>query len=107
VTADQCFAAGITAGTTAFVSCSSPEARALSTRQDGQVGRDAVAATKASSDGKLGFQFSAVPGGCVRDEATGLTWESKTTDGGLHDTNGRTPTWAMAVLATQVSSSVP
>lgn len=81
VTADQCFAAG----SAAFVACSSPEARTLSTRQDGQVGRDAVAATNASSDGKLGFQFSAVQGGCVRDEVTGLTWEPKTADGGLHD----------------------
>lgn len=81
VGADQCFAAG----SNAFVACSSPEARALSTRQDGQLGRDAVAATNASSDGKLGFQFSAVPGGCVRDETTGLTWESKTADGGLSD----------------------
>ena len=98
VTADQCFAAGSFAtfaagnffpGRSAFASCSSPEARALSTRQDGQGGRDAVAATDASSDGKLGFQFSAVPGGCVRDEVTGLTWESKTTDVGLHDHRDR------------------
>ena len=35
--------------------------------------------------GKLGFDFTAVEGGCVRDNATGLTWEVKTTDGGLRD----------------------
>lgn len=81
VSADQCFAEG----SNAFVACSSPEARALSTMQDGQLGRDAAAVTNSNSDGKLGFQFSAVPGGCVHDEVTGLTWESKTADGGLHD----------------------
>lgn len=81
ISADQCFAAG----STAFVACSSPQARALSATQDGQLGRDAVATTNSNSDGKLGFQFSAVPGGCVHDEVTGLTWESKTADGGLRD----------------------
>ena len=83
VSMNQCFAEG----STTFVPCSSPQARALSTLQDGQVGRDAKPATNGDSDGKLGFQFSAVAGGCVRDEVTGLTWESKTNDGGLHDGN--------------------
>lgn len=87
VSADQCFAAG----SNTLVACSSPQARALSTAQDGQLGRDAVAGTNSSTDGKLGFQFSAVAGGCVRDEVTGLVWESKTADGGLRD-NTRTYT---------------
>lgn len=79
VSAQQCFAAG----SDALVACDSAPARALSPLQDGGLGRDAVGATNAGSDGKLGFQFSPLPGGCVRDEVTGLVWESKPADGGL------------------------
>ena len=89
VSADQCFAAG----SNTFMACSSSQARALSTTQDGQLGRDAVAGTNSSTDGKLGFQFSAVAGGCVRDEVTGLVWESKTADGGLRDNTRAYPNY--------------
>ena len=47
------------------------------------VGRDATHPD--NSDGKLGFSYSAVSGGCVKDNLTGLIWEVKTTDGGLRD----------------------
>jgi alpha-tubulin suppressor-like RCC1 family protein len=55
--------------------------------QDGQIGRDATLATNGSGDGKLGFGFSAVVGGCVLDNVTGLMWEVKTADAvpGLRD----------------------
>jgi hypothetical protein len=55
--------------------------------QDGQVGRDATLATNGSGDGKLGFSFTAVTGGCVQDNVTGLMWEVKTADAvpGLRD----------------------
>jgi len=69
------------------VSCSSAEAIALNDAQDGMVGRDAVTATNSDADGKLGFSFSAIAGGCVLDNVTGLMWEVKTTDGGLRDWN--------------------
>ena len=81
VSAIQCFAAG----SDALLACDSAQVRALSPLQDGALGRDATAATNASGDGKLGFQFSAVAGGCVRDEVTGLVWEPKPADGGLRD----------------------
>ena len=81
VSASQCFAAG----SDALVACDSVAARALSPLQDGALGRDAQAATNAGGDGKLGFQFSTVPGGCVRDEVTGLVWESKPADNGVRD----------------------
>jgi hypothetical protein len=54
-----------------------PLARALSSAQDGMVGRDVTANNPA--DGKLGFSFSPVAGGCVQDNVTGLMWEVKTT----------------------------
>ena len=47
------------------------------------LGRD-VSVTN-NTDGKLGFSFAAVTGGCVLDNVTGLMWEVKTTDGGLRD----------------------
>lgn len=52
-------------------------ARALNSAQDGMVGRDVTANNPA--DGKLGFSFSPVAGGCVQDNVTGLMWEVKTT----------------------------
>ena len=95
VDSSMCFAAG---NTTSFVSCNSPEARALNAQQDGMVGRDV--AYPDDSDGRLGFSYTkldASGGGllagstalwsCVKDNLTGLTWEVKTADGGLRDMN--------------------
>ena len=48
-------------------------------------GRDANPATNSNTDGKLGFSFAPVTGGCVQDNVTGLMWEVKTVDGGLRD----------------------
>ena len=67
------------------VACNSSGALALNNAQDGMVGRDVDGATNSSTDGKLGFSFTAVTGGCVLDNVTGLMWEVKTTDGGLRD----------------------
>lgn len=67
--------------------------------QDAQVGRDAT--KNDDSDGHADFSFtkisdsgatlaaSATSWNCVKDNVTGLTWEIKTTDGGLHDQNNR------------------
>jgi hypothetical protein len=52
-------------------------ARAQNSVQDGMVGRDVTANNPA--DGKLGFSFSPVAGGCVQDNVTGLIWEVKST----------------------------
>jgi hypothetical protein len=99
ITSSQCFAAG----GTSFYSCSSVAALALSSAQDGMVGRDVTAPD--GTDGVLGFSFSLVPktgGGtydkteCVKDNVTGLMWEGKTTGGartfGLLYTNYHTQT---------------
>lgn len=51
-------------------------ARALNSAQDGMVGRDVTA--NDPTDGKLGFSFTNVTGGCVQDNVTGLMWEVKT-----------------------------
>lgn len=85
ITASQCYMAG----SDALVACNSTGAIALSNAQDGMVGRDADAARNNPADGKLGFSFAAVAGGCVQDNVTGLMWEVKTTDGGLRDWNKR------------------
>jgi hypothetical protein len=70
--------------------------------QDGDHGRDVTANDPA--DGAAGFSFvkldaagapladqaaayATTPWHCVRDQVTGLTWEVKTNDGGLHDTD--------------------
>jgi pimeloyl-ACP methyl ester carboxylesterase len=65
--------------------------------QDCSHGRDAT--HNDDSDGRAGFSFTkldangnALPASasvwdCVRDEVTGLTWEVKTDDGGLRDTD--------------------
>lgn len=65
--------------------------------QDGDHGRDVDPAGNSDSDGRLGFAFTkrdadgaALPAAagswkCVRDEVTGLIWEAKTDDNGLHD----------------------
>jgi hypothetical protein len=68
-------------------------------------------------------RYSAVPGGCVLDNTTGLIWEVKTTDGGLRDWNNKytnfnstlgnqvsiqiTPTLAGVVPATQAQIDAP
>jgi len=63
--------------------------------QDAQFGRDAT--HNDDSDGHAGFSFtkisstgaelpaSATEWSCVKDNVTGLIWEVKTNDGGLHD----------------------
>jgi hypothetical protein len=81
VTAGQCYQAG----SDVLVACNSAGAIALSPAQDGMLGRDANLATNSNTDGNLGFNFTAVTGGCVQDNVTGLMWEVKTTDGGLRD----------------------
>jgi hypothetical protein len=105
-TASQCFEAG----SDLLVTCVSAGALALSPVQDGMVGRDATAATTGSADGKLGFSFSSIPGGCVLDQVTGLLWESKATDGGLRDRNktysNLTPLSAAYGAATDASGFV-
>jgi len=79
----------------------------LSPGQDAEFGRDAT--VNDDSDGNAGFSFtkldssgnpltdqtvaySMVSWDCVQDNVTSLTWEVKTTDGGLRDT-GHTYTW--------------
>lgn len=75
--------------------------------QDGQTGRDVLAAkgklTKVGG-GDAGFDFTKISAtgqklpanalvwSCVLDNHTGLLWEVKTIDGGLHDTT-KTYTW--------------
>ncbi len=68
-------------------------------RQDASFGRDVT--HNDNSDGHAGFSFtkldnlgnelqaSASEWSCIRDNVTGLIWESKTGDGGLHDKNER------------------
>ena len=70
--------------------------------QDADFGRDAT--NNFDSDGHAGFSFTKISGtgsslpasatswNCVKDNVTGLMWETKTTDGGLHDQN-HTYTW--------------
>lgn len=71
------------AGLAFLVACDSPEALALSDRQDGMLGRDAVDPNPA--DGRNGFSYAEVPGfgrdECIVDRATGLMWEGKTAAG--------------------------
>ncbi len=65
--------------------------------QDGDHGRDANTDTNLGGDGHLGFSFTKLDAAgntlasdanswaCVRDEVTGLIWEAKTDDWGIHD----------------------
>ena len=72
--------------------------------QDAEFGRDVDPTKNTDSDGTLGFSltkldaagvpladqsqpYTTTPWSCVRDEVTGLVWEIKTADGGLHDQN--------------------
>jgi len=66
--------------------------------QDAQLGRDADSATNNNSDGHKGFSFTKLDSSgialanqsgttfsCVKDNVTGLIWESKQTATGLHN----------------------
>ena len=80
----------------------------MSVPQDCDQGRDADSATNDESDGHAGFSFTRLnadgteytgsglynsdPWHCVQDNVTGLIWEVKTDDGGLHDKD-YTYTW--------------
>jgi hypothetical protein len=78
-----------------LMSCTNAAAIAYYDQQDGMVGRDVT--NPDTSDGKLGFKYTkldaagkALPANattwsCVKDNATGLTWEVKTADGGQRD----------------------
>ena len=69
--------------------------------QDCNQGRDADPLTNSDDDGHAGFSFtkldasgntlaaSATSWSCVQDNVTGLVWEVKTVDGGLHDKDAR------------------
>jgi hypothetical protein len=71
------------------------------TRQDGGSGRDALSGVSKVGGGAAGFDYtkrasdgtslpaSATDWSCVRDNITGLTWEAKTTDGGMRDKQWR------------------
>jgi PKD repeat protein len=93
VTASQCYQAG----TDKLISCTSTAAIALNSAQDGMEGRDAFPSTNSPLDGDLGFSFTkigasgqtlpfdATQWSCIKDNVTGLMWEYKSNDGGLHD----------------------
>ncbi|MDD5228268.1 MAG: DUF1566 domain-containing protein [Methylococcales bacterium] len=93
VTAKQCYQAK----SSALVSCTSAKAKALNKFQDGMIGRDTKTATNNKKDGLLGFSFTKIDStgavlpvtasswACVKDNETGLIWENKTNDFGLHD----------------------
>lgn len=80
-----------------LVACTGAAATALNNSQDGMVGRDVT--TNDNSDGHAGFSFTKIGStgaalpvtanswACVKDNVTGLIWENKTADGGLHDGN--------------------
>ncbi|MGR0482592.1 MAG: Calx-beta domain-containing protein [Candidatus Electronema sp. V4] len=85
---------------TTCVSSSIPVGDNVVAAQDCSHGRDAT--HNDNSDGQAGFSYTkldssgqplanqqmdytATPWACVRDNVTGLTWEVKTDDGGLHD----------------------
>jgi len=83
----------------ALVACTGEAAQALNKKQDGMMGRDLT--QNNSSDGHLGFSFTKISAtgaalpvtagswACVKDNVTGLLWENKTADGGLHDGSHR------------------
>jgi len=70
-------------------------------QQDAGQGLDADSATNDPEDGIAGFSYTkldengiplpadAAEWSCVQDNVTGLIWESKTTDGGLHNASDR------------------
>ena len=69
----------------------------ISAPQDCHHGRDADSSTNDDTDGHAGFSFTkldsngnalaanATNWSCVQDNVTGLIWEIKTDDGGIHD----------------------
>ena len=79
ITSAQCYQSG----SYVLVSCTSAEAIALNSLQDGMIGRDV--SSPDSNDGKLGFSYSTVDNypvtDCVKDNITGLMWEGKTSTG--------------------------
>ncbi len=72
VTTSQCYQSG-----GSFVDCSSAGATSLNSLQDGH--RSTVNALSYSAVGSYSTAL------CVKDDVTGLVWESKTDDGGLRD----------------------
>lgn len=89
-------------------------------RQDGENGRDRT--TPGDADGRAGFSFrkldaggaplpdqslpyATVPWACLEDRVTGLTWEVKSSDGGLRDQKWRFTWYATGGLRRQGTSS--
>ncbi len=77
-----------------------PQGDPIPAGQDAQSGRDANLATNSDSDGHKGFSFTKLDNSgialadqsgtvfsCVKDNVTGLIWESKQTATGLHNKN--------------------
>jgi hypothetical protein len=62
-----------------LLACTDPAAIALSTQQDGMVGRDITSPD--GTDGVLGFSYSKIGANpvtdCVKDNVTGLIWEGE------------------------------
>ena len=102
-TANQCYQAG----DSVLVACNSVGATTLNSAQDGMVGRDADVATNNNADGNLGFSFTAVTGGCVQDNVTGLMWEVKTADGGLRDWTHIYTNYDSTTTAQKVDGTTP
>lgn len=88
--------------------------------QDAEYGRDSNPLINSDADGHAGFSFTkldasgnplavqsvayaSTPWSCVRDNVTGLIWEVKTDDGGLHDKDW-TYTWYNSNFATNGGS---
>jgi len=60
----------------------------LSANDDSYYGRDVTVPDPTPSDGRAGFSFATVTGGCVHDNVTGLTWSP---DKGLYYWSGIDP----------------
>lgn len=91
-------------------------------RQDGENGRDATA--RDDTDGHAGFSFvkldasgaplpdqsvsySTSPWACLGDRVTGLTWEVRTTDGGLRDRRWRYSWYSTVGLRRGAGNGLP
>jgi PKD repeat protein len=115
VTASQCYQSG----SDKLISCTSTAAIALNSAQDGMDGRDAFAATNSPLDGDLGFSFTKIGASgetlafdakqwsCIKDNVTGLMWEYKTNDGGLHDANKTYTNYDSTTSAQLATGGVP
>jgi hypothetical protein len=99
------------AGSNAFIACNDPAALALSTQQDGMVGRDIT--TPNGTDGVLGFSYSKIGANpvtdCVKDNITGLIWEGEpltvpSTTIGYALTNARAGTLMQTQLASHIAA---